>query len=379
LDCSAALLRFGYVPDMAIIYWMLAVRSMSLVTPIAEQAAYVAFIHLLILVRVVQLGHVLTPFSHLLETLRVAFPFFVRLSVVVLVVLTGVAGAQAVVFGVGSDADGVWGALLVQFDYFVNGQELNVRGGDYKSQQTIYMLLYFVSSLVLFLLLSQFFIAIVVNAFDEATERLHHRLDQAELPDGYKLRSTASAEWHQLFIGSTAQQSERTEIRGQLRWLVEWACFFLCGFSLPVGCGIGTYGLALQHALRFAEKAAREENALVAATGESGLVPRAIVESSFRTFNLPAGAVADLIGRFTHEENEASATSPSVSFSKRRHLALLGAIPSRRERLDSAPSGVEMRLEHMERRFDALDSMLKQSLQPFAEHQRTAGLTAGRV
>eukprot|EP00966_Prymnesium_polylepis_P161646 3735941-Prymnesium_polylepis.1 len=48
--------------------------------------------------------------------------------------------AQAVVFGVGSDADGVWGALLVQFDYFVNGQELNVRGGDYKSQQTIYML-----------------------------------------------------------------------------------------------------------------------------------------------------------------------------------------------------------------------------------------------
>ena len=113
--------------------------------------------------------------------------------------------------------------------------------------------------------------------------------------------------------------------------------------------------------------------------GSSGLVPRAIVESSFRTFNLPAGAVADLIGRFTHEENEASATSPSVSFNKRRHLALLGTIPSRRERLDSAPSGLEMRLEHMERRFDALDSMLKQSLQPLAEHQRTAGLTAGRV
>jgi preprotein translocase subunit SecY len=63
--------------------------------------------------------------------------------------------AQSVVFGVASTADGLFGAILQQFDFFVNGQELELSAQAYKAQPITYLVLYFVSSLALFLLLSQ--------------------------------------------------------------------------------------------------------------------------------------------------------------------------------------------------------------------------------
>ena len=58
-------------------------------------------------------------------------------------------------FGVAGAFNGVSEALLLQFDYFVNGQELTLDGEDYSSQHNTYLLLYMTSSIVLFLLFSQ--------------------------------------------------------------------------------------------------------------------------------------------------------------------------------------------------------------------------------
>ena len=140
-----ALLMGGLV-DTVTLYSGIFVRSTGMVKPAAEQAAYIALLYLLATVRVIQLGHVLTPFKHLILTLQLALPFFFRLGVVSTVVLVGVAAAQvrlsfgvgsesklpasthdshpllssqATVFGVGGDFSGVSEALLLQFDYFV--------------------------------------------------------------------------------------------------------------------------------------------------------------------------------------------------------------------------------------------------------------------
>ena len=51
-------------------------------------------VYFVLLVRFVQLGYFLPPFSHLILCLQLALPFFARLGVVLLVVLIGVATAQ---------------------------------------------------------------------------------------------------------------------------------------------------------------------------------------------------------------------------------------------------------------------------------------------
>ena len=84
----------GGVIDCVTLYSGILVRSTGMVKPVAEQTACIALLYLLATVRVIQLGHVLTPFRHLILTLRLALPFFCRLGVVSTVVLVGVASAQ---------------------------------------------------------------------------------------------------------------------------------------------------------------------------------------------------------------------------------------------------------------------------------------------
>ena len=62
---------------------------------------------------------------------------------------------QAMMFGVAGNFHGTYEALMLQFDYFVNGQDLDLGSEDYASQPLMYLLLYSVTSIVLFLLLSQ--------------------------------------------------------------------------------------------------------------------------------------------------------------------------------------------------------------------------------
>ena len=69
-------------------------RAYGWAKPEAWQATHFAVIQILALMRIVQLGYILPPFSHLLLTLQLALSFFLRLGLVVSVVLMGVSGAQ---------------------------------------------------------------------------------------------------------------------------------------------------------------------------------------------------------------------------------------------------------------------------------------------
>ena len=88
-------LVLGSCVDAVTLYVGMVVRATGVVKPAAEQAAWIAMLYLVATVRAIQLGHVLSPFKHLILTLQLALPFFFRLGVVSLVVLIGIASAQA--------------------------------------------------------------------------------------------------------------------------------------------------------------------------------------------------------------------------------------------------------------------------------------------
>jgi len=77
-----------------------------------------------------------------------------------------------------------WGAFVQQFDWFVNGQGYDSSDLGNLSEPWTYSILYFSTSIVLFLILAQFFIAIVVSAHEAAIAVEAQMERDAALPPG---------------------------------------------------------------------------------------------------------------------------------------------------------------------------------------------------
>lgn len=113
----------------------------------------------------------------------------------------------------------------------------------------------------------QFFIAIVVNAFDAATEQMHREWEVSQMPPGYCIRAELAG-WDvfsKLFVGSAAQRRGATATRRRLHWLLEWFSFSVLGVSKATRSINGRLALALQSALRAVEEKAAHDGSLHAA------------------------------------------------------------------------------------------------------------------
>ena len=84
---DALIKNVGPCIDDATLIWVWNIRSFGLLQTEPELAVNLAVTLLVVIVRVVQLGHVLSPFSHLILTLKLALPFLVRLSIVITIIL----------------------------------------------------------------------------------------------------------------------------------------------------------------------------------------------------------------------------------------------------------------------------------------------------
>ena len=94
VDYSSALVVLACLMDLLSLLYLLMMRNCGLVKPLAQQVVHVALVQLVVLFRFVHLGKVLAPFRHIILSVQSALPYIVRLGMVTLVVLFGVAGAQ---------------------------------------------------------------------------------------------------------------------------------------------------------------------------------------------------------------------------------------------------------------------------------------------
>ena len=145
----------------------------------------ITYVQLVMITRCVILGQVLTPFHHLLLSIRLAFGQLMAVGLVTVVILAGLAEAHmnALMLQQSAFVDW-WGAFVQQFDWFVNGQGYDSTDKGYQSEPWTYSILYFSTSIVLFLILAQFFIAIVVSAHEAATAVEAQMKKDAALPPG---------------------------------------------------------------------------------------------------------------------------------------------------------------------------------------------------
>ena len=135
---------------------------------------------MIFLVRFFQEGVVVGPFRRMVGTLALAAPQLFSFAIAVGVTMFVVSEVENNLFAVYTSLySSQFLALISIFDSFANGKSFSgsssstTNGGTsaYEASPAGYLLMYLVSALVLFLIFSQFFIAILVNAFDSATTK----------------------------------------------------------------------------------------------------------------------------------------------------------------------------------------------------------------
>lgn len=139
---------------------------------------------LLMFVRCFHEGHVLAPFRVIVLTLSNAAGQLVSFSAVVFGAIVVIAAVSNQLFGVWSDDYGDLSEAVTRvFNQFTIGAEVDERALLFSPHAAL--LMHYVTNLFLFLIVSQFFIAIVVGSFDATrTIELEHTRDRM-VPPGY--------------------------------------------------------------------------------------------------------------------------------------------------------------------------------------------------
>jgi len=124
-------------------------------------------------IRLFEEGTVVFAFKMMMATMRIAAPELLAFSLAILVLMAVCAEAHGTQFGVFTDSyNDMGGAALNIYDMFANGANFEADGEDLEHNPSAYVLLYLFITLGLFLILAQYFIAILVGAFDEAKKQL---------------------------------------------------------------------------------------------------------------------------------------------------------------------------------------------------------------
>ena len=176
------------------------------------------------LARFFQEGQVLPAFQLLVLTIFRSGEQLSNFALIMLVTLLIATEMHVTVFGVYSSAYDDYGeALLTLFNQFANGGDFE-NEGEIDNSPFGYIFLYLFGQLVLFLVLSQFFIAILVAAWDSATELKLSAAAATQMPPGFRWRPT--------------DRSTLSRLAGSL-------VFFTTGYSMEAR----TFGQHVKHAL----------------------------------------------------------------------------------------------------------------------------------
>ena len=203
-------------------------------------------------------------------------------------------------------------ALFHTFDLLANGITFSA-GGDYNMNSPIgYPLFYLFATLFLMLVLSQFFIAILVSAWDAASDIKKEQAEASKLPPGFSWGQDTN-EWHSRGVASL---------------------FMLTGYSIQAGAS----GAAIKYALRYAIstlelKINRLKSNTTALTQDEeneiflfdhGLVVAKDVKDKLVEMGLKERTAKYLLARFTapgmEVVNEGSGTSYNAMAKKLRQL-----------------------------------------------------------
>ena len=142
------------------------------------------------LARFFQEGQVLPAFQLLVLTIFRSGEQLSNFAVIMGVTLLIATEMHVTIFGVYSDAYDDYGeALLTLFNHFAMGGDFE-NSGEIDNSPFGFIFLYLFGQLVLFLVLSQFFIAILVAAWDSATELKASAAAETHMPPGFYWRPT---------------------------------------------------------------------------------------------------------------------------------------------------------------------------------------------
>ena len=143
------------------------------------------------LARFFQEGQVIPAFRLLVMTTFQAADELWHFSIIMAITLVIATEMHVTIFGVYTSAYETFSeALAIQFNFFAMGGEFSTEG-EYQNAAYGYVFLYLFGQLVLFLVLSQFFIAILVSAWDEATNLKEQAKEDSYMPPGFSLTPTS--------------------------------------------------------------------------------------------------------------------------------------------------------------------------------------------
>jgi len=250
--------------------------------------------------RFFQEGQVIPAFRLLVMTTFQAADELWHFSVIMVVILFIATEMHVTIFGVYSSAYETYGeAMLHQFNFFSMGGEFSTEG-EYQNSPYGYLFLYLFGQLVLFLVLSQFFIAILVSAWDDATHLKEKVKEDAYMPPGFsrtphdmRVAAVAAARANATAAARVASEGRKTVTRsttynpaeaaaatrafavqaamgmrhaatsmgnlstevheqvsnGAARNIGSWLLFLVTGYSIEAGCIVCHVKHALDHCL----------------------------------------------------------------------------------------------------------------------------------
>jgi len=175
-----------WVPSIILPWW---VNVIQISQPLNALPTIIVAIELIMFVRLFAEGDALPPFRLITRTLanawKTLFSFCIAMATTICVFGGMSAQLSGQFDGTHSPYGGAWSAT---FDVVVQGAPLD--GDNFVVNPGASLLMYYVLNLFLFLILAQFFIAILVDAFDQTRQAEIESLKDRQLPPGFITRAT---------------------------------------------------------------------------------------------------------------------------------------------------------------------------------------------
>ena len=156
----------------------------------------------ILLARFFQEGQVIVAFQLLVLTMTKATQQLFNFMLIMVMILLVATEMHVTIFGVYTDLyDSQLHAFLGTFNAFANGLNFDNNSKDIKNSEVGYIFIYLFASLVLLLVLSQFFIAILVSAWDAAAEQEKELEARQALPPGFRKAPDSNRPWWKVWGG----------------------------------------------------------------------------------------------------------------------------------------------------------------------------------
>jgi hypothetical protein len=160
---------------------------------------FVSVLLAILLVRFFQEGQVIPALKLLVLTMVQATEQLVNFMIIMIVTLIVASEMHVTVFGVYTKSyETERDAFLYTFDFLANGHDFDANSGEIKNSTFGYIFIYLFSALFLLLVLAQFFIAILVSAWEAASDLKVEQARVHKLPPGFNWAPDTRPWWKKI-------------------------------------------------------------------------------------------------------------------------------------------------------------------------------------